>query len=293
MAQLAIKGHPTRGKEVIEILEMLGCRNRHNYISDCDILCYYWNKNTNVIYFDWVNNCYEDKDILIFTLEEFLEKFPYKTGNKVVAFYKGILAQFTIQDMRWNYELNKVEYKICSSWLDPSVIRPYKEENMEENTDKALAPDLRGEDYSGRRFGYKIPNGYEFDCIQNNEIIIKPIKQQYPKTYEECCEIKHSDPNFYIDTHLYSSQLGSLYKLLICRDAYWKIAGEQIGLGKPWTPDWDTEGDIKYVIEVYRNNVRKNSQGYFNTMLAFPTSEMRDAFYDNFKKFIEQCKEFL
>lgn len=90
-----------------------------------------------------------------------------------------------------------------------------------------------------------------------------------------------------------ASIIQDFQKLIICRDAYWKIAGEQMGLRKPWTPDWATNGDIKYVIEVYRNNVRKNSQGYSNTILSFPTSEMRDTFYDNFKKLIEQCKEFL
>ena len=78
-----------------------------------------------------------------------------------------------------------------------------------------------------------------------------------------------------------------------CRDAYWKIAGEQMGLGKPWKPDWSTESERKYVIEVYRNNVRTNSQGYSNTTLAFPTIEMRNAFYENFKNLIEQCKELL
>lgn len=35
MAQLAINGHATRGEEVIEILEMLGGSNPHNYSADC------------------------------------------------------------------------------------------------------------------------------------------------------------------------------------------------------------------------------------------------------------------
>ena len=30
MGNIAIKGHPTRGKEVIEILEMLGAKNKYN-----------------------------------------------------------------------------------------------------------------------------------------------------------------------------------------------------------------------------------------------------------------------
>jgi hypothetical protein len=34
MGNIAIKGHPTRGKEVIEILEMLGAKNKYNLSGD-------------------------------------------------------------------------------------------------------------------------------------------------------------------------------------------------------------------------------------------------------------------
>lgn len=151
---------------------------------------------------------------------------------------------------------------------------------------------------SGDQNVWELPDGYQFvdengNVINATIISLEKKKTKYPKTYEECCEIIYSDPKFYVDTHLYSGTLGTLYKLLICRDAYWKIAGDEMGLGIPWEPDWSASGDIKYVIEVYRNNVRKNSQGYSNTILSFPTSEMRDAFYENFKKEIEICKEFL
>ena len=90
-----------------------------------------------------------------------------------------------------------------------------------------------------------------------------------------------------------SELLCKLQVLFLCRDAYWQIAGEEMGLGKPWEPAWSTEYETKYVIEVYRNKVRTNSQGYSNTILAFPTAEMRDVFYENFKKEIEICKELL
>ena len=36
-----------------------------------------------------------------------------------------------------------------------------------------------------------------------------------------------------------------------------------------------------------------DKENYRNTVLAFPTKEMRDAFYENFKDLIEQCKELL
>ena len=122
-------------------------------------------------------------------------------------------------------------------------------------------------------------------------------KPKYPSNYKECCDIlKIPNDERYIDIDVpldHNKLLSALTELYICRNAYWKIAGEQIGLGKPWKPDWSTEGKVKYVIEVYQNKVRKNSQYYFNTILAFPTEEMRNTFYENFKDLIEQCKELL
>ena len=55
--------------------------------------------------------------------------------------------------------------------------------------DKAKAPDLKGEDYSGKRFGYKIPDGYEFDVVVDGKIFLTPIKPKYPTTYEDCCKV--------------------------------------------------------------------------------------------------------
>lgn len=52
--------------------------------------------------------------------------------------------------------------------------------------DKAKAPTLIGQDYSEGRCGYKIPAGYEFDSIRNDEIILKP------KVYNE---VKSTDLN--------------------------------------------------------------------------------------------------
>jgi hypothetical protein len=111
MAQLAIKGHATRGKEVIEILEMLGGRNPHNYSAVCGSLCFYIGKENNIIYYDWVDCC-EDEDILVFTLEEFLEKYPYKVGDKVLYKTYGIYS--AIKTMKWNAEKEQVFYRLDS-----------------------------------------------------------------------------------------------------------------------------------------------------------------------------------
>ena len=311
MANLAIKGHTKRGKEVIEILEMLGYINQYNYSADTDSLCFYGNENPNIICYDWVNSCYEDEDVIVFTLEEFLEKFPYKVGDKIISL-KGVGI---ITEMKWLDVDNEVRYRLSikndiDRWFYAKDLQLYKEqenmekdktipsymdynikteETMEEKTDKALAPDLKGEDYYGRRFGYKIPNGYEFDAIINNEIILKPKQLQYPKTYEECSELLGCDDKI----KLYI--IGEFTRLINARNAYWKIAGEQMGLGKPWKPDYNNPNkEIMHFLYCTGVTVEKG-QAIFptNKILVFPIEEMRDTFYENFKNLIEQCKNLL
>ena len=162
-----------------------------------------------------------------------------------------------------------------------------------------LATKIDKELPSGDQNVWELPDGYQFvdengNVINATIIALEKKKNEYPKTYEECCEIIHSDPKFYVDTHLYSGTLETLYKLLICRDAYWNIAGDEMGLGIPWEPDNDYSSPPKYIINCYFGDIIKEKYcGQYNRLLAFPTEEMRDAFYENFKKEIEICKEFL
>lgn len=158
---------------------------------------------------------------------------------------------------------------------------------------------------------YKIcDDGMELIIPFNEEIvydkcrwILRKKQPQYPKTYEECCEVLGSDPSKIIvlsnrkdiiheeNKHCY--EMYNLYQLLICRDAYWKIAGEQMGLGKPWEPDWCNENKLKYCIECSFGTIDKTVSIVNGCVLAFPTKEMRDTFYENFKDLITECKELL
>ncbi len=106
--KLAIKGHPTRGKEVIELLEMMG-GYKDSLLKDEDIY------DDNYFYFILVeeNNAidgyplkYKDKvdeDYVIFTLEEFLEKFPYKVGDEFCSPYDKIIEMFWDDEDEWVY----------------------------------------------------------------------------------------------------------------------------------------------------------------------------------------------
>ena len=150
-----------------------------------------------------------------------------------------------------------------------------------------------------------IPDGYDYE-IENNKLyfITKKKEAIYPKTYEECCRVLNvavCDLDI-LDNMLDTSEiiyrknldrlLNSFRKLLIYRDAYWKIAGEEMGLGKPWSPDL-TDNVNKHCIEFRDCGVCKVTYSYTSRIFAFPTAEMRDAFYENFKSEIEICKELL
>ena len=72
--KLAIRGHSTRGKEVIELLEMMGGKNIHKRDGEANAYSYYL--YDNAILSDRLSIA-EDDDFEIFTLQDFLEKFPY------------------------------------------------------------------------------------------------------------------------------------------------------------------------------------------------------------------------
>ena len=160
-----------------------------------------------------------------------------------------------------------------------------------------------------KQYGLPCPEGYIFkdengNVINATKIVLEKKKKEYPKTYEECCEVLDIDTYDLVLSIDYRSnkmkhndwkrleKLNALNQILICRDAYWKIAGDEMGLGKPWEPDWNTS-EPKYVIACTSNGIEKQWETTYRKGFAFPTEEMRDAFYENFKELIEICKELL
>ena len=141
---------------------------------------------------------------------------------------------------------------------------------------------------------------YEIEVRDGKTYAIKK-KPKYPTTYEECCERVNACPTVGIsydsnEDMLYNDDVDltllALRKLLICRNAYWKIAGEQMGLDKSWKHDM-AKDDFSYAISYQYGCIEKNEIRHKNAVLTFPTKEMRDTFYENFKDLIEQCKELL
>lgn len=155
------------------------------------------------------------------------------------------------------------------------------------------------------------PEGYEidkenstFECIK-----FKPIKKEFPKTWEKFC-ITHSrkagecyitgdssislieatngvDRQLNYDKNLLPSKelaeaMLALCQLIQLRDCY----------NDGWKPDWTTKS-TKYVIMQSKNTVRKYLAWVDNKILAFKTEEIRDQFFENFKDLIEVAKPLL
>lgn len=299
MSNIAILGHPTRCKEVIEILKMLGGKNVHDY--ECSVSDYAYIINKKGI-IDWCIP-HPNSSLIIFTLEEFLEKFPYKVGNKVQR--KGATScgsVFKIEKMHWDgeevvYVIGNEDMVQCS--LATHRLQPYKEETMEERDEKAVKHVYEKEVIS---FDIAQKDKYELDLqgkfhvvLREGKYYVERIKPKYPRTYEECAKELGYNQVMATDHILgYKGTLLSFFQqLLICRDAYWKIAGDHMGLGEPWKADWlNTEQD-KFVLYTHNNVICSNRFVLGHNVLAFPTSEMRDIFYENFKDLIELCKELL
>jgi hypothetical protein len=108
----------------------------------------------------------------------------------------------------------------------------------------------------------------------------------YPKTFLGCCDVLGIEGTISRGVKGHKSNLlDTFQKLLICLDAYWKIAGEEMGLDKPWKPDWNDKKQDKHGFYNEIKNTFINSK-----VFVFPTAKMRDVFYENFKKLIKECK---
>ena len=169
-----------------------------------------------------------------------------------------------------------------------------------------------------KEFGLPCPDGYIFkdengNVINIQKIVLEKKKKEYPKTFRECChvlglnsEIEDSELLFYYPLKCgdYTTirlpemeKFEKFIKLYLCRNAYWKIAGGKMGLGKPWEPDYDSGCDKFGIIcmdgVVQKSNSTTYWERHLNKVFDFPTEEMRDAFKRNFDPDIEFCKELL
>ena len=302
--KLAIKGHVSRGKEIIELFKMMGgCENGYSGgVMDC---YYYISQFGNI---EASYKPYEFDTYIVYTLEEFLEKYPFKVGDKI--FLYDNITEGCVTGMGWDEDKGTVKYCVYTSaeyWCDVKELLKWnpidfledkhcKEKQVNgmknvltellnhiKNTPKE---ELEREFNELEEWSNVGPTVEEFmtfcECVNK-----KPI---YPTTYEECCDMLNA--NEFIGHELKIN----FPKLINARNAYWKIAGEQMGLDKPWEPKFGKYIHYSIKFYLYQDSFVLHKGEYSdsdNCILVFPFEEMRDAFYENFKDLIEQCKELL
>ena len=263
MAHLAIQGHATRGNEVIDLLEMLGGKNIP-----------YGNlggNNPNEVYYidkeGYINRSKQASGKATFTLEDFLVRFPYKVGDKVNSPCRGCVK--TITSMGWDDYLNTITYKLNDREYthivrlkvvnDLPLVEQKPMEEKKINQMSLANCDLDEiEIVLGDKFELKIKDGKYY-----------AVRKQYPKTYEECCKTKGIRHSYLMKNYMPSDTykiglIDSFQKLLICRDAYWRIAGD-------WKPDWNNISDKHCIYVVGKEMWSKECQTRQCT-LAFPTA---------------------
>ena len=116
--------------------------------------------------------------------------------------------------------------------------------------------------------------------------------------FADCCKVLKINPNISFvyensdvergNTYLSNEKelFNEMLKLRVCLLAYWKIAGD-------WKPDWTDNNMKKFTISYYQDKITLSSGPNVYRLLAFPTEEMRDEFYYNFKDLIEKFKKLI
>ena len=254
----------------------------------------------NVVYYmeeivwDWTDEMIEG------LVEEETEP-KFKVGDKVKWFnHTCNITSIGTDENTYIYLIKHDDYredKTFAKWV------PESELTFEDDVEtKSIDFTIKATDTKGK-VEVVIPEGYGY-VVENDKLYFITKKKEYPKTYEECCEVLDFCGDYFLTTYDADSmvknevygilqQVNSLTRLLICKSAYWKIAGEEMGLDKPWEPDWTNLDQLKYCIWVDVGEFVTMTNVRGQHILAFPTEEMRDAFYENFKEDIETCKELL
>lgn len=166
----------------------------------------------------------------------------------------------------------------------PEMSGQYYPDSEPNNIDKYI------QRFDGNECKIALPEGYQFvdregNIIDTSVIMVTKKEVEYPKDYDGCCNVLDDDEKMSL------WMMNELRKLVNARNAYWKIYGEANGLGGSWKPDW--EAGCYVIFTKGDGTIERDLQFGINAILAFPTKELCDMFYERFISEIEQCKELL
>lgn len=282
--KIAIQGHPTRGKEVIQILKSLGGLNSLGLSGTTSNRYYYINDDNSIM------ARFYNKNYKIYTLEEFEKEFPFKVGDKVKDSSDnevGTILGFTDIDGELMYVVNFE--KSGHANMPDEELKYYKE--MKEERNITLTLDKAKEWY---KKGGELKE-VALQAYSEEEL----TKIELPKSWEEFCDNYMIDDNeAYFDNccTVYSatrSYRDSIHNKNICpsqKSAKAHLAMIQLEqLRNCWWNGWEPEWNscAKHVIKWEGDNLTVFSAHRVHAFLVFPTREMAEEFFECFRNLIE------
>lgn len=291
MIKIAIQGHRTRGKEVIQILESLGGQNIHAYWGHSgNSIYYYINKHCKIVYDSiHVLSLYDYK---LYTLEEFEKEFPFKIGDKVMGCSDdeiGIILGFIDIDGELMYVVNFE--KSGHTNMPAEELKPYKEMKKERNI--TLTLDKAKEWYK---------KGGELKEIALQAYSEEELtKVELPKTWEEFCDnypVQRGECFLSLRASIEQAEYSGnrKYKNWIPskKSAEAHLAMIQLEqLRDCWRQGWEpTKLDTGYCIIQYPKEYLIMAFNFIS-FLSFPTKKMAEEFLECFKDLIEKAGDLI
>lgn len=292
--KIAIQGHPTREKEVIQILESLGGSNPYNYSGD-NPACYYEIHGNTILC-----ACTKSNNYKYYTLEEFEKEFPFKVGDEVIfpvkiGWVSGKITDLTYREGKLKYE---VDVRISGyHYVEPHKLSLYpmkKERNITLTLEKAKEWYKKGGElkevalqaYSEKELTkVELPKSWKEFCaiypIQEGEAIIDEVSSQI-RTYKgTVARSLVSDKNICpseksAEAHLAMIQLEQL------RDCYRGLFITVIGM-----PVWCI---IRYKGRLI---ISQRTWSTNETFLSFQSPEIAEKYLNNFEPLIKQAGDLI
>ena len=257
--KIAIKGHPTRGKEVIQILKSLGGKNTE-LKGTFPSFYYINNKNEITIEHETFLGGYK-----LYTLEEFEKEFPFKIGDEVITTHGsvGIIRALTPENDEIPYCIETEKGYI---YRHQSDLKPYKEmgRNITLTLDKAKEWYKKGgelKEIALQAFSEKelnlLPRSWEEYCRKYGYVCLSTRYTNIPLKYD------------------------ALIKLEQLRNYWWS----------GWKPEYNC--GTKYTIKWDKDDLIVAASGRIRAFLIFPTREMAEEFLECFRDLIEKAGELI
>ena len=228
-------------KEIAEFLIRNFYGNNINDFSFNDEnIVYYIDKHSNITALP-KNTSNLSKTVIFFDYVTFIKKYPFKVYDKVmdddgeIGTVLGLYFDQDINDIIYRVKYDNTEniIKMPKEVLSHVVVNKSKVDNNEVLIGSSEPSEIIV-DF----------DKYEIDEEKTTKsITVFKRKIKYPQTFRECYNLLNKDEVSNTIKNPYN--INTLYKLLVCRDAYIKQYGD-------WVPNWRSYTAVKYCI-IYDN----------------------------------------